>query len=628
MRFVISPRTRRLTVIALDVIVLVTAATAIVSVLGASGRFYLDGLRISVTGPLRPTIAAIVAILVRVAIARGHRLSPLGVSSLVGTFEGERERFAHPPPATRDVKYYALAAAVTSLVWLTPHIMNIRQVPDFGDPIFSAWRLARFAHQLTNEPTRLFDGNIFHPAPYTMTFSDATILEGLLAFPFLLAGGDPLVVSNALFLASFPLCALAFFYSGWRLTGDPQAGCVAGVLGGLSAFKIEHYSHLELQFFFFAPIAVVMALRMLAGPGWRTGALFGAAVAAQWLACMYLGVMLFVLLAPIAVIAALAWHVRPTRALTLALASAATIIIVGVSITAVPYMRSQSQRGERNRDIVRSYSASPTDYGATTRSLTTYANVISRRDNLSERELFPGTTPLVLAALGALPPMSIGSIAVLAGTAVAFDGSLGFKGLIYDDLYKYVLPFRGMRVPSRFAALVSAGLTLLSAYGARRLLRFGRTRAARGALLAILGAGALVDLRSTVRLRPYYATVPSIYASVRPDMVLAEIPMEPEPAFLYMYFSTSHWARLINGHSGYFPAGYEDLERDMEYFPQRDLLNRLKQQGATHITVNCRLFRYPWRCPNLLGVMDGMPELRLMSAATWEGAEVRLYEVR
>ena len=116
------------------------------------------------------------------------------------------------------------------------------------------------------------------------------------------------MVSNAIFLATFPLCALAFFFTAWRLTADPQAACVAGILGGLSAFKIEHYSHLELQFFFFAPLAVLSLLRMLAAPSWRTGAWFGATLAAQWLACMYLGVMLFVFLAPIALFAAVAWR--------------------------------------------------------------------------------------------------------------------------------------------------------------------------------------------------------------------------------------------------------------------------------------------------------------------------------
>ena len=59
--------------------------------------------------------------------------------------------------------------------------------------------------------------------------------------------------------------------------------------------------------------------------------------------------------------------------------------------------------------------------------------VLPRSSN--ERELFPGTATLALGLVGAMPPMSLGTIVLVAGTAVAFDGSLGFNGLIYDDLY-------------------------------------------------------------------------------------------------------------------------------------------------------------------------------------------------
>ena len=96
-------------------------------------------------------------------------------------------------------------------------------IPDPGDPLFSAWRIARLAHQLTTDPAHLFDGNIYHPLPLTLTYSDATLLQGLLGAPFILAGADPLVVSNALMLLAFPGCGLAFFYAAWRLTGEPDA---------------------------------------------------------------------------------------------------------------------------------------------------------------------------------------------------------------------------------------------------------------------------------------------------------------------------------------------------------------------------------------------------------------------
>ena len=58
------------------------------------------------------------------------------------------------------------------------------------DPPFSAWRLARIAHQLENDPANLFDGGIFWPAQRTLAYSDAVILQGVLAVPWLQSRDD------------------------------------------------------------------------------------------------------------------------------------------------------------------------------------------------------------------------------------------------------------------------------------------------------------------------------------------------------------------------------------------------------------------------------------------------------
>ena len=57
-----------------------------------------------------------------------------------------------------------------------------------------------------------------------------------------------------------------------------------------------------------------------------------------------------------------------------------------------------------------------------------------------------------------------------AGLLVAFDGSLGFNGLTYPYLYKWLSPIRGLRVPARFSVLVALSLAVLAGFGVRRLL--------------------------------------------------------------------------------------------------------------------------------------------------------------
>ena len=73
-----------------------------------------------------------------------------------------------------------LAAFVT---W--PHVMHLStSIFSHHDPYFSIWRLAWVAHALATSPRHLFDANIFYPATGTLAYSDATLLEGVLAAPF------------------------------------------------------------------------------------------------------------------------------------------------------------------------------------------------------------------------------------------------------------------------------------------------------------------------------------------------------------------------------------------------------------------------------------------------------------
>ena len=67
----------------------------------------------------------------------------------------------------------------------------------------------------------------------------------------------------------------------------------------------------------------------------------------------------------------------------------------------------------------------------------------------------------------------------------------------------------------------------------------------------MVSIGVLFDLRMEPGLGAYYSGVPPIYASVTPDMVLIELPVDRH--IDYMHFSTWHWASLVGGYSG-FPA--------------------------------------------------------------------------
>src|SRR5262249_34253943 len=101
----------------------------------------------------------------------------------------------------------ALAALVT---WPQAWHLEARVVAH-DDPLLSMWRLEWLAHALRTEPGHLFDGNIFYPHPRTLAYSDATLLEGLVAAPWLWAHVNPVLVYNLLLFGGIVSSGLGMF---------------------------------------------------------------------------------------------------------------------------------------------------------------------------------------------------------------------------------------------------------------------------------------------------------------------------------------------------------------------------------------------------------------------------------
>jgi hypothetical protein len=405
-----------------DLVVIAAFSAAVVVSLGGRTTFAFGGVTLAMESPV--ILGVIAAGLLCLRLLHWARVAPLP-SLARGTLPSDvRRRVSAPEPMTRRVAWYALAACAGSLLWVAPHLLRLHEVPDFGDPIFSAWRIAALTHQFATDPLHLWNGNIFYPEPLTLTFSDSLFLQSMLGAPFLLAGVDPLVVVNVLMVVSFPARGLAFFFAVWRLTGDPQASLVAALAGSWAPFHADHYSQLELQWTAFVPLALLGVLRLLAAPRWRTGLEFGAAVAAQCLACMYVGVMLVTFLVPFATIVAVAWRVRPSRRLVEACAGAALVLLPITGGLAAAYLQGRQVHGDRSIQDVGAGSASAREYGHATGRLATY-QWQARQSHHGERELFPGAMPVVLGAIGTLPAFEPVVIATVVAGAAAFDWSLG-----------------------------------------------------------------------------------------------------------------------------------------------------------------------------------------------------------
>jgi hypothetical protein len=173
----------------------------------------------------------------------------------------------------------------------------------------------------------------------------------------------------------------------------------------------------------------------------------------------------------------------------------------------------------------------------------------------------------------------------------------------YAFLFERVPGFAGTRVPARYGMIVAFALAVLAGFGLRALDRpkWG-TPALIGVGLALLTEMSVLPFPVNVvppvrdlatpeaRIYPP-ANAPRVYMAVRrlpADAVLAEFPFgAPEYDRRAMYYSITHWRRLLNGYSGFYPPDYLSLAPVLSDIPRRsEAWEILRQRGVTHAIVH------------------------------------------
>lgn len=636
-RFRIAPAIDRIAIV-LFITALLTAWT---------GGFYLElgSGRVSMRDPDRALLLAAILLALRWWLARD--VPPLGIDA------SRWRRWWHsfydpatdevPAPAGRASQashrrqrlLYTAAALVGILaftaVLLRPQIARMDSVTDYGDPLFSIWRLGWVYQQLLGDPRPLFGGNIFYPEPLVLTYSDSMLVPGLMHAPLRALGLHPVIACNVLFVSAFVLSALATYLLVDRLTGSPRAAFISALIYGFYPYRFEHYAHFELQMTFWMPLALIWLHDFSRTLRLRSAIIAALLVVAQLYSSMYYAVFFSIYAAAVAgtlfVLARAPWRRLVTPVATgLALAVALSVPL------AQPYLAARAIKGDRGEGAVRFYSPTPLDYLRPHARSATYGGRLLE-DKYPERALFPGTLPIALSIVGMLPPVGATRLAYAVGLAAAFDVSLGYRGLTYKHLYQWFVPIRSMRVPARMSIVLAISLAVLSAYGAARLLARARTPGAQRVVFGALVVAVAIDFMPRLDLIPVWRSPPPIYEALRstPGVVLAEFPPVDSLATVtasvpFMYFSVWHWLPMVNGYSGYRTDAYADFAKRLDDFPSASSLAALRERGATHVTITCALYKNG--CEELLKAVDASGAFQLVVSSEWEGQPTRLYEIR
>ena len=223
------------------------------------------------------------------------------------------------------------------------------------------------------------------------------------------------------------------------------------------------------------------------------------------------------------------------------------------------------------------------------------------------------------------PPSSIWFFAAAAftalvlalGPAVRVAGTPIVAGP-YRLLYDWVPGFDGLRVPSRMAMLALLFGSVVAACGAEVIARRWRRGVAIVAGLSVLflveataapilinaDPGVVKTAAAPLRIQPG-RFAPQVYryvVTLPHDAVIVEFPFgEDAWEVQYMFYSTVHWRRMLNGYSGGFPEvnlWHRRMLGDPTTTPEL-AWKTLGESGATHAIVHEAAFRTPDEVRNL-----------------------------
>jgi hypothetical protein len=619
-------------------------------------------------------------------------------------------------PLVPAIAYVALTVAMT---W--PLAAGLaRDVPaDLGDSLLNLWILGWASERLLDvlagagSWAAFWHGNIFHPEPLTLTFSEHLVGLAVQTLPVYVATGNLILCYNLLFLASFVVSGLGTYLLVHRLTGHRGAAFVAGLFYAFAPYRVGQFPHIQVVQSQWMPLALY-GFRVFfeksttaAGSGvsrWVALAGGTAALVLQNLSCGYY-LMFFAPIVPAYVIYEIAdrrlW--RDARVWAgLAAAGIATAACTWPFLA--PYLEARRVFGfTRPLGEVTGFSADVLTYLTAADGLRVWGPRL-RLHPQPEGGLFPGAVPLLFAALalggaaverwkGAAVPAAADTrprswltrllVALLAVHAVSLVFLLGTGGFVWEvaglplrmtnagrvltnlgviavalvatsprarawargvpgslvgfaalalafclvmslgplpetgdtpliglGLYGWfrdaVPGYDGVRVPARFAMLVALFLAILAGEGLRRVAArgpLGRVvlAAAAGLFLAeawfapmpvnqVWGSALLQTPPPRVpatagEANPIYSYV----AGMPAETVLAEFPFGDAAWDLrYVYNTTFHWKRILNGYSGHFPASYmKHVARLGNALAAPDAAwDAVRASGATHVLVH------------------------------------------
>jgi hypothetical protein len=445
--------------------------------------------------------------------------------------------------------FVALAAVATR-----PLVCDLRGQTLVGpDPKKDMWTM----HWITGhvlEPGRLFGGNIFHPDPNGVLYSDVSLGTAVLLVPFRLWIRDAVPLYNAGVLLALAFAGWSFHALTRELTGSRGAGLLAGTLAAFASHQLLHVYHLNLISTGWFAWLLLGLHRLVRRPSLGAVALTGLGFALTALSSGYYAVAATIVAV---VFAGVHWRafVRP-RALGAA-AAAALLAALLVAPYARAFLALREREGLRRAAVFSTSLAFSPGRDLTSRGYA-YRAVLGS----GGEQLFPGLLTLALAAVALVRRRPCAAYyatvsAVLLLVSLGPQIALGSRVVVLPYHWLFVIPpLDSMRHPYTFASVATFTLSVLAGLGWSALATSSRPWATPAAILA----AAIETLGPGPGLQKVAPGIPAVYQVLEtlPPGAVLQLPLHSEDVVLW---AARHGRPVANGIGAFLPARIELLDQ-------------------------------------------------------------------
>ena len=472
---------------------------------------------------------------------------------------------------------------------------------------YAFWNVAWVARTIVVDPLHLYDANIFYPHRTTLAYSEANLVEGVLALPVYWSTRNAYAAFNTVVLFSFASAWTCAYLLGRELTGSRAAAAIGAIFYACCPYVFAHTSHIQLMMTAGLPLSMLMFHRLAEAPSPGRGVRLGLALAAQALACAYYGIFAGLMVGYATLFLAATRGLWRSRAYWTAIAVGAAVAILCVLPFFVPYLYVQAESGFRRtiEDAAR-WSANGWNYLASSAHAHRWLLALMAGRPYRTEILFPGFLALAFGAAGFIVAVRSArgddshkrrETALLYASlgVLAFWASFGPQAGLYRVLYQ--LPtFSFLRAPSRLGLVVIFVVSVLAAFGVDAFLRIAAPRR-RTLMASVVAVLAIAEMNLVPFPWERAPTVPSGYTMLAqlPRGPLAEFPFYGERIAFplhaqYMMFSTLHWMPMVNGYSDVIPLDFREAAFVLDSFPSNDAFAVLARRRVRYVTVHWDMF--------------------------------------